>query len=370
MDIEGLTPDEKQAFALMRTPKLSIKHLDEERRQMIRQCIQHLHHEKGVSLTDLAKLVGNKTSGYMSWAARQLGIQPRDFEEARLAGIKQKVRKYERKPFDGTDEDKAYILGFRHGDLYVSRPWVGATSVSTSTTHPAEAKLFTELFSPYGHVYQYPRYKKDTQSYEWNLQTILDNSFEFLLDEMSTSWQFMSKKENAFLSYLAGIVDSEGYIDISRNAKNTAIVLNIYNTNTELLNFCRNQLLHLGYSPLELYLDKEIGTRMSKWGIEHKKDYWRVVLARFEQVQSLLNSLPLRHEEKKAWKSLALALRRGDPWKSVEGRVGELRSWRFNQRQRFIEQAETQYKAHHPTTSQPPPPLFFPHLFLEYEPSD
>src|SRR5712692_747596 len=180
VDIE-LTREEKQVIELLRTHKLSIKHLDEERRQMIRQFIQHLHHERGISLMDIAKLIGNKTSGYVSWLFKQLGIQPRDFEEARLAGIHKKVRKYERKPFDGTDEDKAYLLGLRHGDLSASRPFGDATRVSTSTTHPAMAKLFTELFSPYGHVYQHPRYKKDTSSYEWNLQTILDGSFDFLL---------------------------------------------------------------------------------------------------------------------------------------------------------------------------------------------
>ena len=75
-------------------------------------------------------------------------------------------RKYERKPFDGTDEDKAYLLGLRHGDLSVSKPWKGVAKVSTSTTHPAMAELFRSLFEPYGHVYQHPRYKKDTKAYE------------------------------------------------------------------------------------------------------------------------------------------------------------------------------------------------------------
>jgi hypothetical protein len=66
-----------------------------------------------------SKLIGNKTSGYTSWLTRPLGIQPRGFEEARLKGIKEKVRKYERRPFSGTDEDKAYLFGMRHGDLSI-----------------------------------------------------------------------------------------------------------------------------------------------------------------------------------------------------------------------------------------------------------
>src|SRR3989454_6649939 len=180
VDIE-LTSEEKQVIELLRTPKLSIKYLDDETKQKIRRFLQRLHHEERISLSDIAKLIGNKTSGYTSWLTRQLGIQPRDFEEARLAGIHTKVRKYERMPFDGTDEDKAYLLGLRHGDLSASVPFGDAIRVSTSTTHPAMAELFTKLFSPYGHVYQHPRYKKDTNTYEWNLNSILDQSFDFLL---------------------------------------------------------------------------------------------------------------------------------------------------------------------------------------------
>ena len=41
VDIE-LTREERQVIELLRTHKLSIKHLDEERRQMIRQFIEHL----------------------------------------------------------------------------------------------------------------------------------------------------------------------------------------------------------------------------------------------------------------------------------------------------------------------------------------
>src|SRR5208283_2452106 len=146
--------------------------LDEPTKDRIRRFIQRTHIEKGVSLVDVAKMIGNKTGGYTSWLTRQLGMQARPFEEARLKAIKEKRRKYERRPFDGTKEDRAYLLGLRHGDISVTKPCPNpseAIRVSTSTTHPAMAELFTNLFSPYGHISKHPRYKKDTQSYEWNL---------------------------------------------------------------------------------------------------------------------------------------------------------------------------------------------------------
>ena len=169
--------DDRRIIQLLRTPGLNIKYMDESSKDMIRRFIQRTHLENGVSLVDVAKMIGNKTSGYTSWLTRQLEIQPRPFQEARLKAIKEKRGKYERRPFDGTKEDRAYMLAMRHGDISVTRPWPNAAEairVSTSTTHPAMAELFANLFSPYGHVYKHPRYKKDTQSYEWNFNAVLE----------------------------------------------------------------------------------------------------------------------------------------------------------------------------------------------------
>ena len=70
------------------------------------------------------------------------------------------------------------------------------------------ARLFRTLFEPFGHVYPHPRYKKDTQSYEWNLQAILDSSFGFLLEDRSTSWNWIQEKVTTILAYVAGAWDA------------------------------------------------------------------------------------------------------------------------------------------------------------------
>jgi hypothetical protein len=204
----ALTESDEALLALLRTKGLSIKNLDEQTRDSLRDFLELLCNSKGMSLNDVAKVIGNKTSGYTSWLCRQLGVKVRPFEEARLKGIREKRRKYERKPFDGTDEDRAYLLGLRHGDLSVSKPWNGVVRDSTSTTHPAMAELFRSLFGPYGHVYQDSRYKKDTRTYEWNVYANLDESFGFLLMERSQSWSWVQEKRSTILSYLAGVLDA------------------------------------------------------------------------------------------------------------------------------------------------------------------
>ncbi|MDA4113012.1 MAG: hypothetical protein OK474_03100 [Thaumarchaeota archaeon] len=232
--------EDRRIIQLLRTPGLSIKYLDEPTKERIRRFIQRTHPEKGVSLMDVSKMIGNKTSGYTSWLTRQLGIQPRLFEEARLKAIKEKRRKYERKSFDGTTEDRAYLLGLRQGDISVTKPWPNAAEairVSTSTTHPAMAELFTSLFSPYGHVYRHPRYKKDAQSYEWNLSSVSDGSFIFLQEDREHTWKWIAEDERTSLSYLAGVLDVEGSVVITAIQGRTVLMLCYYNTNLALLHF-------------------------------------------------------------------------------------------------------------------------------------
>lgn len=204
---------------LLRTRGLSVRSLDEGKRVELRGFLDRLCNSEGLSLNDVARLIGNKTSGYASWVCRQLGVRVRPFGEARLKGIKEKRRKYERRPFDGSDEDKAYMLGLRHGDLTVYKPWSGVVRVSTSSTHPAMVRLFRTLFEPYGHVYQHPRYKKDTKTYEWNISVILDDSFSFLLQGFSEVKGWLTKSNSMVLAYLSGFLDAEGSILVTRNTR-------------------------------------------------------------------------------------------------------------------------------------------------------
>jgi hypothetical protein len=215
----------------------------------------------------------------------------------RLKAIKEKRRKYERKPFDGTDDDEAYLIALRHGDLSASNPWTTTVRVSTSTTHRTMSELFHRLFGRYGHVYQHPRYKKDTQSYEWNLSVLLDRSFDFLLAPRQMGYQQASQKDSTKLAYIAGILDAEGSINIGRDKANTSIMVTFYNTDVLLLSFVQNCCRALGYAALGPYLDKRKDTTSSKYDIVRRKDYYKVAIARFDECQSILPRLPIRHPE-------------------------------------------------------------------------
>ncbi len=333
---QDMSAEAGAVLELLRVPNLSIEHLDELAKRRVDAVMRHLYHRRGLSESDIAKLIGKKSRGYVAWLFGLLAIPTRDFEEARIKAIGDKVRKYERKPFDGKDEDKAYLLGLRQGDLHVATPWKGVIDVSTSTTHPAMIQLFRDLFCRYGHVYMFARYKHDTDTYGWNLRVILDNSFQFLLLDKETVWEWVSQKESTLYAYLAGIWDAEGSVGIHPNARVVSIRLSVYNTDTELLRFVNQSLITLGYRPKGLYKEKSEGERTSKYDIPHRKDHFRVALFNLDESQSLLGRLPLLHGEKMARKALALSLKRGDYWKDVSARVEVLRKTFDLQTERFV----------------------------------
>jgi hypothetical protein len=249
------------------------------------------------------------------------------------------------------DEDKAYLLGVAHGDFHVSRPFGDAVRISTSTTHPAMVELFRNLFEKYGHVYQYSRYKKDTHTYEWNLSTDLDESFSFLLGSRSECRDWIARDSSTILAYLAGLFDAEGTIGIYPNARTTSVQAIYYNTDLDLLQCVHKWLIKLGYDALEPYLDKKPGFRSPGFHIEMKKNYWRVMVATFEQAQNLLDRLPLLHRERVILKSLAVSIKKGTLWSDVAPKRDAIRRSIDEEVAGFIKQAEEDYARRHPTFS-------------------
>jgi hypothetical protein len=207
------------------------------------------------------------------------------------------------------------------------------------------AELFRSLFEPYGHVYQDPRYKKDTQTYEWNLYTIVDSSFDFLFSTFSDIADWLLSRPSLTRAYLAGLLDAEGSIGIFPAKLLTSLNVAYYNTNLKLMWLVHKAISNLGFHPLEPYLDKEKGFRSPGYHIEMKKDYWRVLLARFEESQIFLRDLPLRHSEKITKKDLAISLVQGEAWEEAGPKVRGIRSAIKSARDSFVYEAQVRYES-------------------------
>ncbi len=114
----------------------------------------------------------------------KFGIPLRSLEEGIALSIPRRSKtlaknnvKYARKDFDGSEIDKAYLIGFRIGDLWVGKNKYGETIfVSSGTSKQAQLDLMEGLFSKYGKTSKY-KLKSGCTQFSCNLNL----SFNFLL---------------------------------------------------------------------------------------------------------------------------------------------------------------------------------------------
>ena len=142
-----------------------------------------------------------------------------------------------RKDFSGKLIEKAYIIGFRLGDLGVRKiyPNSKTITVASGSTIKEQIDLIDSLFKDYGKV----RIKTAKNS-KINIWVALNESFDFLLSKEIPVWVERDKK--LFLSFLAGFTDAEGNIGIY----NKQAVFQMGNYNKKILLFINKNLNNLG----------------------------------------------------------------------------------------------------------------------------
>ena len=120
-----------------------------------------------------------------------------------------------RKNFSGDLKEKAYLMGFRAGDLKAkARSKTSPTIfIQTNSTKPNLIQLVERLFSPYGHIWKGGPYENGAVCIEY----LLNRSFEFLLSKKDLIEPWVLEKTNLFAAYLAGYVDAEGCFYLSDN---------------------------------------------------------------------------------------------------------------------------------------------------------
>ena len=228
------------------------------------------------------------------------GVILRDRVEAQIKA----VSRHEKRPFSGDENEKAYLMGLRYGDLHVVKHG-RAVRVRVSTTHPAMADLFESLFSPYGHVLRYPR-KARLVAFEWTLECDLDGSFEFFL--LKPSLPILDNlTDSQFMDFLAGLFDAEGsvFLHKKRGRHNPEVV--ITNSDRLLVGFVFARLRGLGYSANVQWRRQQY----SRDGISGESIMGRVTVWRFKEVQEILKPMPIRHVERTSKAQVIRRLRFG-----------------------------------------------------------
>lgn len=180
---------------------------------------------------------------------------------------------YRRIDFNGSLEEKAYLIGFRLGDLYVSRTnqYSSIIRVNTNSTKLEQIQLVEQLFSPYGYIWK----GKPDQYKAVTIRCFLNQSFIFLLNKKDLIEPWILKNKNYFAAFLAGYADAEGTFCLcGGNA-----VFSIKSQDKNILRQIRNKLVELGILLRPPQMTRKAGTKDIR-GVKNNKNVWAIFIYR------------------------------------------------------------------------------------------
>lgn len=198
--------------------------------------------------------------------------------------------KYSKRDFDGTDQDKSYLLGFALGDLNVVKPNKNGKTIviQGNSTIPEQIDLIRTLFNNYGSVKI--RDIKTGFIQEKRITINLNYSFKFLLYKKDEIPKWILLNKNNFLAFLAGYMDAEAHI---RTKLPTFMVINSYDKNilkqikescTRYLDICPKLRVHAKKGYFTPSKPKPYKKDVWKIGIYSKKD----LLKLFSEIKQYL----------------------------------------------------------------------------------
>lgn len=220
------------------------------------EVLEELYYNQKLEQAQIGKLLWCDQAT-ISIRMREAGIKARDKSETST--------KYPKYDFSGKLIEKAYMIGFRLGDLHV-RKHRYLISVEGTTTRPEQIALIKGLFEKYGHVRINTNNKGKT-----SMACLLNSSFDFLLQKNDTIPNWILETDYYFLAFLAGYTDAEGCIGTYRNKGSR------YYTTYILRTYDKNILLQIWQklSSLNISCPKPyICTPKGKY--DNNKDFWKL----------------------------------------------------------------------------------------------
>jgi hypothetical protein len=224
--------------------------------------------------------------------------------------------KYSRADFSGDLAEKAYLVGFRIGDLNVELH--GSTIVVKCTsTRTEQVELFRLLFDRYGHVYTDEGTLARRKRQSIGMSVALNLSFEFLLfkEDYVPEW-VLHGTDDCFFAFLAGYIDAEGYICtyLPRGYKTPQARIEVRTYEGNLLSQLAEELNARGIScpparvrvPAGYVNGRGIRSNGVQWGLAVcTKDSLRIL---FENLDPHLRHRKRRIDMIRAWQTAVLAV--------------------------------------------------------------
>ncbi len=237
----------------------------------------------------IAKILGCNQTTIMN-RLREYHIKTRTIQEGKALT----APRYPRKDFDGTKADKAYLIGFRLGDLHIRKthPNSPTIQVHTNTTRQEQVYLMFNLFKPYGHVRKNGPDKRGATK----VRCFVNNSFSFLIPKPKTVEQWILQSKKYSLYFLAGYIDAEGFCGLNNRGQP---FFGIKSQDKEILSSIQSQILSSIGVHTKLHFVRAAGSVMN--GIRSNKDVFGVfVYNRIDLKKVLAKIFPLlRHPKRR-----------------------------------------------------------------------
>lgn len=257
-----------------------------------RKGFWHLYHHRRLSLEKIAKIV-HCSEGGLERKFKKYGLKPRT--------MKNRACKYVKKNFSGDPIEKAYLLGFRLGDLNVMKR-VNVIQVRCSSTVPAQIKLIKILFSKYSTPKITLRFNKKFKIPRWDIVFLVNKSFRFLLSKEDKIPRWITKSKRTFWAFFAGYTDAEGSFYLAKSTKGNKLWSAEFAIQTQqrkiICGLWENMQKFEIYSPAPRISRKAgyIGGN----GIKNNKDMWQFAVSKKASLWKLIHLLRpyIKHKNK------------------------------------------------------------------------
>ncbi len=196
---------------------------------------------------------------------KEYGIPSRTMSEAKTI--------YPKQDFSGDLVEKAYLIGFRLGDLNVYRDY-DSVCVQSSTTILEQVELIGSLFNKYSKVNA-----KKCKDGAYHNQVRLNKTFEFLLPKEDLIEDWILNNDLYFVAFFAGYFDAEGNVQLYKNR----LRLRIRSCDKNILYSMHQKLQTLGVRNI-FRLELSAGIYKNK---KLNKDFWCLSINRQQDIIEL-----------------------------------------------------------------------------------
>lgn len=244
-----------------------------------KEALINFYYDKKLTQKQIARYFGNQSGTGIRRLMKMYGLKSRSFSEF--------ITKYPKFDFSGNLEEKAYLIGFRLGDLNVLKVHE-LIQTRCSTTIKEQVDLITSLFENYSNVHT-QHAKRGT----FETIVLLNNSFDFLLPKKDLIEDWILENNKCFLSFLAGYADAEGSYFIRKpyykTQKPSWGVFEIQSYDGVIIRTIFDKLINLGIEST-FYINSRKTV--------YKQNMYRITLARKQSLWNFIKLIEPYHKHK------------------------------------------------------------------------